>query len=93
MKKWFVHLDFGVVGCGTHVLIEAETEEEAIKLAYEDTIEWAQSYGYEQNDEHFGTLDELGCDWNEEDGDYEQQGFVDPSVELYDPALHDGYLY
>jgi hypothetical protein len=88
MQKWLAHLDFGVPTCSTYEVIEADSYEEACKQAYDLTIEWAQSYGYEQNEEYFGCLDELGCDWDEDAEEYEQTGFADPSVEPYDHELH-----
>lgn len=92
MKKWLAKLSFSVVGCDTHTLIEADTYEEAYQQAYEDSIEWAQSFGYEQDDEAFGDLDTVGCDWDEDEQEYAQQGFIDPEVVPYVPEKHDMYL-
>ena len=92
MKKWFAELSFSIVGCDAHKIIEAATYDEAYQQAYEDTVDWASSFGYEQNDEVFGDLDTVGCDWDEDEQEYSQQGFINPHVVPYDPEKHDGYL-
>lgn len=93
MKTWFVTLQFGIVGCVGYQLLEAETAEQAYEEAYGLCVEHAQSYGYEQDKDVFGDLDTVGCDFDEETGEYALDGFLDPGVEVYVPELHDQYLY
>ena len=55
-------------------------------------VEHAQSYGFEQNKEVFGDLDTVGRDYDEDLEEYSETGFIDSSIELYDPEKHDDYL-
>lgn len=91
--KFFVRMDFGILGCSGTELIEASSFSDAEKIAYDMTVDWAESYGYEQNESVFGDLDTLGFEWSEEEEEYLSEGFIDPSVEEYDPQVHDGELY
>lgn len=90
--KWFATIDFGQSGCGTHMLIEADTQEKANELAREHTIDWASSYGFEQDPDYFGEYDSVGRNWDEYEQEYEDIGFIDCDAEPYDPEEHDGYL-
>lgn len=92
MKTWFVTLEFGIGGCRGYDLVEADTVDEAYIEAYEKCIEWAESYGYEQNQDYFGDLDSVGREWDEEEECYCEEGFLDPGVVEYNPERHDGYL-
>lgn len=91
MKQYAAKLDFGYPTMTTWLLLEAESHEEAYQMAYEETVEWASMFGFYQ-DENLGNLDEVGCDWNEEEQEFSQTGSIDPYVELYDPEKHNGYL-
>jgi hypothetical protein len=90
--KYVAFLEFGVAGCRGTELIEAESKEEAEGVARELTLEWASSFGYEQDYDHFGDLDTLGCEWLDEEEEYAQEGFIDSFVEEYNPEKHDGIL-
>lgn len=92
LKQWLAHISFGIIGCDTYIIVEAETEEEASREAYEETIELASSYGFEQDLDFFGDNDSLGCNFDKETHQYEQEAFIDSSVCPYDPEKHDGYL-
>lgn len=92
MKQYAAALDFGYPSMTTWILVEAESLEEAYQVAYEETVEWASSFGFYQDPEHLVDLDEVGCDWDEEEQEFSQTGLIDPLVELYDPEKHDGYL-
>lgn len=92
-KDWFAKLHFGICGCDGHTLFKDMTREQAEREAYEETLEWASSYGFEQDEEAFGDLDTVGADFDEETGEYSQTRFIDSVVEEYDPEQHDGYLY
>jgi hypothetical protein len=90
--KWFATLDFGFPSMQGHALIEAETESEAWDIAYEQTIEQASGYGFEQDEDYFDCLDDVGADWDDEDESYGQTGQIAPGVEPYDPIEHGDYL-
>jgi hypothetical protein len=92
MKQWFAKLSFGYPSMSTCILIEAETEEEAWNIAYEETVSWAETYGFYQDPEYFGTNDDVGSNWDDEEAEYEQTGEIGPSVKPYDPEKHDGHL-
>ena len=89
--KFFARLSHGYDSMTAYELIEANSEEEALEEAYRLAVENAESYGFQQDEEAFGDLDTVGV-WDEDSESYEEQGFLDYSVELYYPAEHDGYL-
>lgn len=92
MNTYFARLYFGVTGCTGYELVHAESLAQAEKEAYELTVDWASSFGFEQDLNYFGELDSVGSGWDDEEESYEQEGFIDPLVELYDPETHDCYL-
>ena len=99
MIKWFYKVGFDICGCDYTGIIEAETEEQALDEAREIAIENAQSYGFEQDEEFFGDLDQVGNNWYEdpddeesEDVGYEQTGYLSYYVVEYDPEKHDAYI-
>ena len=90
--KYFAHLCFGYNQMEGFEIIEAETEDEAYKLAYAGTIDWAAQYGFYQDFDTFDTYDEVGSCWDEDLQEYEQEGTIAPSVTLYIAEKHDDYL-
>lgn len=92
MKKFVAFLSVGLAGMKQADLIEARDEEAALEVAREMCVDFASSYGYEQDYDYFGDNDQLGCDWDEEDEEYTQTGELDYYVEEYDAEEHDGYL-
>jgi hypothetical protein len=88
--KYLAHLFFGFPSMETYEIIEASSELSATDEAYARTVEWAESFGFEQDEPHFGELDSVGR--SKYDGEYEEEGFIDSSVELYIPEKHDGLL-
>lgn len=91
--KFFAELSFGLVGCKSCEVIEADSLAEAEITAYQLAVENAESYGYYQDEDHFGDLDTVGKDWDEDEECYEQEGFIDFYVEPYEPEKHDPYLF
>lgn len=89
MAKWFVEVGFGYVGCYGRDVFEAETEEEARDYAYIMSIQNAESFGFYQDEEHFGELDSVGKDFDEDEGEYLETGSLDFHVEPYVPEKHD----
>lgn len=90
--KYFAHLFFGFNQMEGYEIIEAETEDEAYKLAYSATIDWAEQFGFQQDGDTFDTYDEVGSCWDEDLYEYEQEGTIEPSVKPYIPEKHDDYL-
>ncbi len=89
MAKFFVEVSFGYVGCYSRDVIEADSEEEARNDAYIMAIENAESFGFYQDEEHFGDLDSVGKDFDEDESDYLETGFLYFHVEPYVPEKHD----
>lgn len=92
MEKFFAEIN---ICCGVEcaVVVEASTfskaEEEIRKLV----IDFADEYGFQQDEDHFGgCLDSLGKDWDEEDQEYEEVGNLDYHVEYYFSEEHEGLL-
>ena len=92
MKKYFIEYSCGagMTGCEVESF---NTDSEANEYARYQAIDWAQSFSYEQDEDHFGEEDSVGCDWNEDDGCYDQEGFLEYEAVEYDPEEHDDYLY
>lgn len=63
-------------------VIEAESMEAATAVARAKAIELAESYGFYQDEAHFGNRDQVGYDWDEEDNSYIQDGELSYSVVL-----------
>lgn len=91
-QQYAAKLDFGYPTMTTWLLLEAESYEEAYQMAYEETVEWASMFGFYQDEENLGTLDDVGYGWDEDEQEFSQTGSIDPLVELYDPKKHDGHL-
>lgn len=90
--KWFTKLSLDTVGHSTYCVIEADNEDEALGLAREECISFAESYGYYQDEDHFGELDSVGKDFDEEADEYEQTGFLDYTVVPYVHKYHGNYV-
>ena len=89
MNKYFYRVSIGLSGCDSTGIIEAETEDQALEYAIEEAIQNAESYGFYQDEEYFGDLDQVGSEWDEDDQWYNQSGYLDYYVELYIPEEHD----
>ncbi len=91
--KFFGTVTFGN-GATQWELIEADSPEEADRMLREVCIDFASSYGYDQNVGYFGDYDQL-CNedsWCEEEREYTDIGELDYYAVGYDPEEHDGYL-
>ena len=93
MEKFFIHCTIGA-GMNSYSLVEAESYKKAENEARQLCIELAESYGYYQNEEHFGELDSVADEdsWEEDEGDYSNVGFLEYETSYYTPDDHDGYL-
>lgn len=93
MKKWFATISCGN-GMTKHELIEFDTYEEADSWAREDCVDFATSYGYYQDLDYFGDLDQLYREdsWCDEEEEYTDVSELDYHVCEYDPEEHEGYL-
>ena len=89
MNKWFVEVSFGYVGCYSRDVIEADSEEAARNDGYIMAIENAESHGFYQDEEHFGDLDTVGRNFDEDECEYYEVGHLDVHVEPYVPEKHD----
>lgn len=98
MKKYFSHLAFGGAGTDSAVVFEAENDKEAMHTARDYAVDNAAAYGYYQDLEYFGDLDQVGKeseDYDEEDEDeerYEDTGFLEYNPVPYVAEEHDGYV-
>lgn len=89
LKTWFYQVSFGICGCNDTGTLEAPTEAEALDVARELAIDNAEMYGYYQDKDFFGDLDQVGNSYLEDDNEYEQIGTLDYYVEPYNPEKHD----
>lgn len=82
MAKYKVTMGLGFVGYNATDYFEADSDKEAEDIAYELTIQHAEAYGFEQNEDYFGDLDGIGRRWREDEeselgGYYEMEGRLD----------------
>ncbi|CAM0058941.1 hypothetical protein VPHK406_0182 [Vibrio phage K406] len=93
MTKWFATISCGN-GMTKWELIEEPDYDSADRWAREDCIDFASSYGYYQDLDHFGDYDQLYKEdsWCDEEEDYMDITELDYFVVEYDPEEHDGYL-
>lgn len=99
-RLFFVKVGFGIVGCDDYYKVEVPSDIHSHSgimgymkdLARSLSVENADGFGFHQDEEYFGELDSVGCDWNEEEEYYEQEGFLEYTIEFYDPEIHDDYL-
>ena len=82
MAKYKVTMGLGFAGYTGTDYFEADSIEEAEDIAYELTIQHAEAYGFEQNEDYFGDLDGIGRRWREDveselGGYYEMEGRLD----------------
>jgi len=92
MKKYFIEYSCGA-GMTGYEVDSFNTDDDANEHARSQAIDWAQLFGYEQDEDYFGEMDSVGLDWNEDDECYEQEGFLEYDVVEYDPEEHDSYLH
>jgi hypothetical protein len=74
-------------------LVDADNEDMAEARARELCIDLADSYGFEQNLDFFGDYDTLGREWDDDEEEYQDTGFLEYYVEPYDEEEHSGYIY
>jgi len=102
MKKYFFNVGIGLQGYDATGTFDASNSTQAEEFAREKSIENAEMYGFEQDEEAFSTLDEVGRNRMDDDDDddedydednpYEEVGELTYEVELYVPELHDDLL-
>lgn len=76
-------------------LEEFDSAEEAEAWARDECLDLADSYGYYNDEDYFGDLDQLYREdsWDEETEEYTDISELEYYVEEYDPEEHDGELY
>lgn len=97
MKKWFAKISCGA-GMTCYETIEAPNKDKAERLAREECIDWASSFGYYQDLDYFGDNDQLYREDSEEENEdggieYTVTSELVYYVEEYIPEEHDDYLY
>ncbi len=94
MNKYFATISCGN-GMTTREIIEAESESAADTEARALCIEWASSFGYCQDIDHFGDYDQLYQEdsFCEDEDTYTDISELEYYVCEYDPEEHNGYLY
>lgn len=98
MKKYFVTLSLGLCGYDSSLALYAESMEEAEKDARQECIDFAEMYGFYQDEDHFGDLDRVGRPWDDEESaddageecPYQEEGTLEYEAVLFDPELHEG---
>ena len=77
--KTEIHLGF--CGMDTVEYIQAGSLKEAAVIARDLALNHAESYGFEQNEEMFGDYDTIGRNFDEDEQEYDEVGFLDYSVD------------
>lgn len=93
-KKYFIKCSVGA-GMNSCELEVFKSYDEAENYARESCLELASEYGYYNDEDYFGDLDQLYQEdsWDEETEEYTDLGELEYYVEEYDPEEHDGELY
>lgn len=95
MKKFFITYGFGYAGCEGAGVITAENIDEATDEARCAALSNAESFGYYQDEDYFGDLDQVGRPAEEEDDEedaYLETGTLDYYAVPYVPETHDCLL-
>ena len=74
-------INLGFCGMDTVVYFQTVSQKDAEDYAREIAIGWAESYGFEQNEEVFGDQDTIGCNFDEDEQEYDDVGLLNYSVE------------
>ena len=85
MKEYYYEVDFGLAGTESSGILEAEDDEQAAELAYQHSIDNAESFGFFQEEPGDQVIKRND---DEDDEDYEE-GDLDFFIELYNPQKHD----
>lgn len=90
MNTYFYKLYLGP-GIESTGLIKTQLPPEEIdQWLREECIQFACSYGYDQDEDYFGgSLDQVGRDWDEDEECYEDERELEYWYEPYDPEEHD----
>ena len=94
MSKYFYKLYVGP-GMESTGLIESDLNEANLyDYLREECIQFADSYGYYQDEDYFGgSLDQVGANWDDEEECYEDERELEYYFEDYDSEEHDGQVY
>jgi len=87
---YFIIGSFGYAGSGYTEVVEADSIETAEELARQLAIECAESYGFQQDFEEFGTYDEVGYLCDDEESGYSETGTLDYEAVPYNEEEHEG---
>lgn len=92
--KYFIKCSVGE-GMNSTELVDLDSYDEAEGYAREQCLELASEYGYYNDEDYFGDLDQLYNEdsWDEETEEYTDQSELEYYVEEYVPDEHDGLLY
>ena len=91
MNIYYIHCTIGAGMTNTFLEGHESLDEAEISARYE-CVELAESYGFYQDYEHFQEYDSVGRDFDEESGEYFQEGSLEYFVEYYNPDKHDELL-
>lgn len=93
-KKYFIKCSVGA-GMTSTALEEFDSAEEAESWARDECLDLADSYGYYNDEDYFGDLDQLYREdsWDEETEEWTDISELEYYVEEYDPEEHDCELY
>lgn len=91
MNKYFCKVSAGS-GTEAYQVIEEINEDIANESARDIAIQNAESFGYEQDIDHFSDWDTVGKEWDDEEEDYLCIQDLEWIVEEYCPEEHDDCL-
>lgn len=91
MNKYFATISAGA-GMKTWIVVYAPDVETAEEEARGECIEWAESFGYKQDEDFFGDLDQLGKEWNNEEEGYSDVSELEYYAVPYDSEKHKDWL-
>jgi hypothetical protein len=90
---FYVSGGLGLVGHDFAEVIDVESAQLAEEEARRLSIENAEMYGFQQDPDHFGGVEDyVGREYDDETGEYEEEGELDYEAVRYVPELHDDEL-
>lgn len=93
MAKYFYRVSCGP-GMDRTGIIETEAETAVIdEYLYQLALDNASDFGYETDEDHFGDLETVGRDWDDELEEYDDQSELQYGFDPYDEEEHSGSVY
>lgn len=93
MARYFYEVSVGP-GMSRTGIIDSDGGDDSINEWLRDqALDNASDFGFDTDEDHFGDLDTVGREWDDELDDYEEQSELIYYYEDYDPEEHNNQVY